>query len=72
LISTWSARDYAELRVSEHHNNFNRLCDMAERYGKKEWVNPGEWTFLGDCEAKDKLFEDITLKWFAKVEYPAR
>ena len=72
LISTWSARDYAELRISEHHNNFNRLCDMAERYGKKEWVDPGEWTFLGDCEAKDKLFEDITLEWFAKVEYPAR
>jgi 1,4-alpha-glucan branching enzyme len=72
LISTWSARDYAELRISEHHNNFNRLCDMAERYGKKEWVDSGEWTFLGDCEAKDKLFEDIKLEWFAKVEYPAR
>ena len=72
LISTWSARDYAELRISEHHNNFNRLCDMAERYGRGQWVDPGEWTFLGDCEAKDKLFKDIKLEWFAKVEYPAR
>jgi 1,4-alpha-glucan branching enzyme len=71
LISTWSARDYAELRISEHHNNFNRLCDMAERYGRGQWVDPGEWTFLGDCEAKDKLFDDINLEWFAKVEYPA-
>ena len=72
LISTWSARDYAELRISEHHNNFNRLCDMAERYGRGQWVDPGEWTFLGDCEAKDKLFEDIKLEWLAKVEYPAQ
>ena len=72
LISTWSARDYAELRISEHHNNFNRLCDMAERYGRGQWVDPSEWTFLGDCEAKDKLFKDIKLEWFAKVEYPAR
>ena len=72
LISTWSARDYAELRISEHHQNFNRLCDMAERYGKKEMVDEGEWTFLGDCEAKNKIFEDIKLEWFAKVEYPPR
>jgi len=72
LISTWTARDYAELRLSEHHQNFKRLADMAERYGKKEHVDQGEWTFLGDCEAKNKIFEEIKLEWFAAVEYPAR
>ncbi|KPL04025.1 MAG: hypothetical protein AMJ90_02300 [candidate division Zixibacteria bacterium SM23_73_2] len=72
LISTWSARDYAELRISEHHHNFNRLCDMAEKYAKGEQVDQGEWTFLGDCEAKNKVFEDIKLEWFARVEYPPR
>ncbi len=71
LISTWSARDYAELRLTEHHQNFIRLCEMAEKYGKREHVDPGEWTFLGDCEARDKIFDDIKLEWFAEVEYPA-
>jgi 1,4-alpha-glucan branching enzyme len=72
LISTWAARDYAELRLSEHHQNFSRLADMAEKYARGEKVDQGEWTFLGDCEAKNKIFEEIKLEWFAKVEYPAR
>ena len=56
---------------SEHHQNFIRLCEMTEKYGKREHVDPGEWTFLGDCEARDKIFEDIKLDWFGEVEYPA-
>jgi 1,4-alpha-glucan branching enzyme len=70
LISTWSARDYAELRVSEHHQNFVRLAEMAEKYGRGEWVDEGEWTFLGDLEARDSLFKDVNYKWFGKVEFP--
>ncbi|KPL01689.1 MAG: hypothetical protein AMJ73_10190 [candidate division Zixibacteria bacterium SM1_73] len=72
LISTWSARDYAELRLSEHHQNFVRLAEMAERYGRGEWVDPGEWAFLGDTEAKDSLFKDVNYKWFGKLEFPPR
>jgi len=70
LISTWSARDYAELRVSEHHQNFVRLAEMAERYGRGEEVDPGEWAFLEDVEAKDKLFENVNYQWFGKLEFP--
>jgi len=65
LISTWSARDYAELRLVEHHQIFNRLADMAGRYGRGEWVDPGEWTFLGECQARDKIFSHIQLDWFS-------
>jgi 1,4-alpha-glucan branching enzyme len=72
LISTWSARDYAELRVSEHHQTFVRLAEMAEKYGRGEWVDPGEWAFLGDIEAKDSLFKDVNYQWFGKLEFPAR
>jgi hypothetical protein len=43
---------------------------MAEKYGKGDHVDQGEWTFLGDCEARDNLFKDIKLEWFAEVEYP--
>jgi len=72
LISTWSARDYAELRLSEHHQNFVRLAEMAEKYGRGESVDEGEWTFLGDLEARDSLFKDVNYKWFGKLEFPPR
>jgi 1,4-alpha-glucan branching enzyme len=72
LISTWSARDYAELRLSEHHQNFVRLAEMAEKYGRGEWVDEGEWTFVGDLEARDNLFENVNFKWFGKLEFPPK
>jgi 1,4-alpha-glucan branching enzyme len=72
LISTWSARDYAELRLSEHHQNFVRLAEMAEKYGRGEWVDEGEWTFLGDLEARDSLFENVNFSWFGKLEFPPK
>lgn len=65
LISTWSARDYAELRLAEHHQSFQRLASMAERYGRGEWVDPGEWNFLGECQQRDSLFPFLKLAWFA-------
>lgn len=68
LISTWSARDYAELRVAEHHQSFQRLAAMAERYGRGEHVHPGEWNFLGECHRRDKLFAFLKLEWFLSPE----
>jgi 1,4-alpha-glucan branching enzyme len=65
LISTWSARDYAELRLAEHHQIFQRLATMAERYGRGEWVDPGEWTFLGECQKRDNVFPFLRLDWYS-------
>jgi 1,4-alpha-glucan branching enzyme len=72
LISTWAARDYAEMRLAQHHADFNRLADMAQRYGRGEKVEEGEWTFLGDCKKRDAIFSEIEIKWFAELEYPPR
>jgi len=66
LISTWSARDYAENRLTLHYENFNRLYDMASRYGSGQNVDEGEWHFLGTLESNDGLFMDIDLEPFAK------
>ncbi|MFX9169443.1 DUF1957 domain-containing protein, partial [Acinetobacter baumannii] len=30
LISTWSARDYSEIRIQDHIDRFNRLADLAD------------------------------------------
>ncbi|MCK4272771.1 DUF1957 domain-containing protein, partial [bacterium] len=70
LISTWSARDYAELRLVEHHQSFERLAAMAEKYGRGELIDPGEWNFLGECRQRDKLFPFLKLEWFT-ASHPA-
>ncbi len=70
LISTWSARDYAELRLSEHYADFKRLIAMAEKLISGGQISTGEWEFLGDCQKRDSLFPEIELEWFARVEYP--
>ncbi|MFX0077289.1 MAG: 1,4-alpha-glucan branching protein domain-containing protein, partial [Candidatus Hermodarchaeota archaeon] len=64
LITTWSARDYAENRVALHYDNFNRLHKMAETYGNGAHVDEGEWNFLGMLEANDGIFMDLDLEPF--------
>ena len=66
LISTWSARDYAENRMALHYENFNRLYDMASKYGSGQTVDEGEWNFLGILESNDGIFMDLDLEPFAK------
>jgi len=66
LISTWSARDYAENRLALHYESFNRLYEMASKYGAGEHVDEGEWHYLGLLEDNDGIFMDLDLEPFAK------
>jgi 1,4-alpha-glucan branching enzyme len=71
LISTFAARDYAELRLSEHYEDFNRLAAMAKKKIDGDAISEGERRFLEDCKERDSLFPELELDWFARVEYPA-
>ncbi len=64
LISTWSARDYAENRVCDHYEAFNRLYNMAKKYNNKEILDETDWIFLGDRKKKNVLFPEINLDWW--------
>lgn len=55
LISTFSAKDYAEARFSDHIERFNRLAAMSEQSSLSE----EETAFLEECEEKDSLFADL-------------
>ena len=66
LISTWSARDYAENRVAEHYSRFNRLSHMLETFCSGEQVNEGDWTYLGILEKEDDIFQEIDIKFWLK------
>jgi len=67
LISTWAARDYAEMRVAVHHEAFSRLSEMADMVDN---LSEGELSYLADLERRDDIFPDIDPVWFEKVEYP--
>ena len=68
LITTWSARDYAENRIAVHYENFKRLHELANAYGNGKTVPEGEWAFLGTLEDNDGLFQDIELEPFKKFQ----
>jgi len=72
LISTWSARDYAEKRATLHHDGFARLAEMAARRTRGERLSAEDEKFLAECEQTDCLFPDLDIAWWAGVERPAQ
>ena len=70
LISTFSARDYAELRLTMHNDDFRRLAAMTRRYAAERDLPPEEWNFLHLCRERDDIFPDIDPRWWARVEFP--
>ena len=70
LISTISARDYAEMRVLLHHENFTRIAEIIERYTRTGELKFEDWNFVVECAQRDKVFDEIDPKWWAEVEFP--
>ena len=58
LISTWSARDYAELRAAEH---FERALTLAGWLEEGRVLNAAEEALLRTFESEDHLFEEVVL-----------
>ncbi len=67
LISTWSARDYAEERIVQHYESFKRLEKLLIEYTQNEPIEQGEWNFFNSKKI-DTLFPDIDYKWWVKKE----
>ncbi|MBC8066225.1 MAG: DUF1957 domain-containing protein, partial [Chlorobia bacterium] len=59
LISTFSARDYAEVRFNDHIDRFTRLAEIADRVHLGSAMAPEEEVFLADCQLKDAPFSDL-------------
>jgi 1,4-alpha-glucan branching enzyme len=58
LITTVSAKDYAEARVKEHIEAFDRLQTLLER-AKEGALGPEDAAWLAALEERDSLFPDI-------------
>jgi len=63
LITTRSARDYAEARVKLHADAFDRLLAMGKRV-LSEPLTADEEAFLRDLESRDAPFPEIDLGWW--------
>lgn len=61
LISTWSARDYSEIRFADHIERFNRLADLADRLHTGGSMDESDRLYLDECEQRDAAFEEIDL-----------
>ncbi len=66
LISTWSARDYAEHRFTAHYTHCKRIISMIERFTAKQTIGDGEWEFLTKIEVNDNIFHEIDITAWVK------
>ena len=63
LITTGTARDYAERRVAEHYADFKRLSEMARRLASGESLSPDDANSLRRLEREDFCFPDLDPAW---------
>ncbi|MGH8014806.1 MAG: 1,4-alpha-glucan branching protein domain-containing protein [Candidatus Zixiibacteriota bacterium] len=71
LISTLAAKDYAEMRLSNHHEDFKKLAQLAEKKISGLILSANDHQILQNCETRDNLFPELDLSWFANVDFPA-
>lgn len=67
LISTWSARDYAENRVTVHNENFLKLAELAEKVSEGKTLSDEEKEYLNILMDVDSLFKDMDFRNWAKL-----
>jgi 1,4-alpha-glucan branching enzyme len=70
LITTISARDYAEERFAGHTNVFHELEAMWKRYVAGETLTPAELRRLIKAEVDDGVFPDIDPSLWAQLPAP--
>jgi 1,4-alpha-glucan branching enzyme len=68
LIYTESARDYAEQRFSFHHSDFNRLCDLAEKFIREGKIGNTDEKFLAETEQRNSIFPEIQPEWWSDMK----
>lgn len=64
LIYTQSAKDYAEMRFSYHHSDFNKLCDLAEKVAETKKLDDADEKYLRETELRNSPFRELDLAWW--------
>ncbi len=69
LISTWAARDYAEMRFSNHNSDFKKVLELLHKAGEGEILSEAHMELVKEISERDTCFEHIKPKWWARLEY---
>ncbi len=68
LISTFSAKEYAEMRFHNHLEDAKRLCDLVERYGVSRKLRGADESLLTACELRDGIFDHELDEYLSEYE----
>jgi len=68
LISTWAARDYAEMRLGVHYEAFKRLVEIIDNVAQNGDIAPTDLTYLDELAERDSAFADVEPKHWAKID----
>jgi 1,4-alpha-glucan branching enzyme len=63
LITTQSARDYAERRFAEHYAEFKWLLELGDKLAQTGALTPDEEEALRRLEREDFVFPDLDPAW---------
>lgn len=69
LIYTESAKDYAEMRFSNHHSDFNRLMELAESVQTGGTITDADLSYLEDTELRDRVFDELNIEWWTDLQF---
>ena len=64
LVSTHSAKDYAEMRFFYHHSDFSKLCELAKKFSTSKKLAKKEKEYLEDCEKRNQIFSELRTEWW--------
>jgi 1,4-alpha-glucan branching enzyme len=65
LITSWTARDYAEQRFVSHYSDFKRLMRIAQQVCERGQLEQDEWVYLASKEQQNFLFPALERVLFA-------
>ena len=68
LISTWSARDYAESRLAVHDEHIKKINEILESYVKNGKLSKEEDNYLAEIENVDDVFDNINFNYWCSLK----
>lgn len=71
LINNGTAVDYASMRIVSHHSDYERVAELARRYGRGEFLSQDDWDWFGDLRSRDRAFPDVNPAAFGAIRFPA-
>jgi len=68
LISTWSARDYAEERIAVHDERIKRIADILDAYLTRGSLDERQENYLQRIQANDDVFPTLDFTYWCSLE----